>query len=259
MNKFIYLFNIMKRTREFGFLPIRLWHYQIKSAFAYLLKYPTGEAIHSFYYRGRKVYFRDNWFDSRSVYWVYTNDYTELDPDIFKGIKTFVDVGSNLGYISRCAQDTSSQCKIIMFEPMFENHILSNLNTETDTCHWLAIGNKQGTCGLLVDSNEHMGAKILFEYEQKPKKVKVDTLDNQLKKHFAYETIDLLKIDVEGMEVEVLEGAEETLKRTKKVALEVHSPKLEKQVIEILNKSGFKLKKQNVCEFDMKMQLWGRD
>ena len=53
--------------------------------------------------------------------------------------------------------------------------------------------------------------------------------------------IDLLKIDCEGAELEVLKGAEESLKITRNIAMELHD-KNEKEVIKsFLDQRGFKV------------------
>lgn len=65
--------------------------------------------------------------------------------------------------------------------------------------------------------------------------IKLDTL---LKKA---ERIDILKIDVEGHELHVLDGAKQTLKKTEKIIMELHTDFLEKKCKSILSKN-FNLK-----------------
>jgi hypothetical protein len=57
------------------------------------------------------------------------------------------------------------------------------------------------------------------------------------------EWIDLLKIDVEGFEIEVIKGALNLLKRTRKVIVEVIPSTESKilEVLELLRPIGFKL------------------
>jgi FkbM family methyltransferase len=53
--------------------------------------------------------------------------------------------------------------------------------------------------------------------------------------------IDMLKMDVEGAEVEVLEGSHEVFDKIDKIVLEYHSQKLRNKVIDMLEAKGFKL------------------
>ncbi|HGE72475.1 TPA: FkbM family methyltransferase [Candidatus Poribacteria bacterium] len=51
--------------------------------------------------------------------------------------------------------------------------------------------------------------------------------------------IDILKVDVEGAEMKVLEGAKEFLSNVKKIVIEVHSTELKEQVNRHLSEFGF--------------------
>lgn len=53
--------------------------------------------------------------------------------------------------------------------------------------------------------------------------------------------IDLLKIDVEGHEIECLQGALYTLPKTHRIVLEFHSEELHEQAMRILSSAGFKV------------------
>ncbi len=53
------------------------------------------------------------------------------------------------------------------------------------------------------------------------------------------ERIHLLKVDVEGAEVEVLRGARLILTRVERIVIEYHSPTLDEQVTQLLTGSGF--------------------
>ncbi len=69
------------------------------------------------------------------------------------------------------------------------------------------------------------------------KSVKIDDLD--------LTQLDLLKIDVEGFEVKVLQGALQTITKLKpKIIIETHSLKLRAACHEILQSLGYVLKKE---------------
>ena len=76
--------------------------------------------------------------------------------------------------------------------------------------------------------------------------VKLDTLDNLLHE---FKRIDLLKIDVEGHELDVLKGAKNCLNRTKIIMIEIHHSKQysnysKDKIIKLLEKSNFSLHKK---------------
>jgi FkbM family methyltransferase len=82
--------------------------------------------------------------------------------------------------------------------------------------------------------------------------VRVDTLDRLLAERRFY-PVDLLKVDAEGYEREILNGARETLKQTRQVLIEVRFYELFKggplfeEVHEILTANGFMLNHLKPC------------
>jgi len=66
-----------------------------------------------------------------------------------------------------------------------------------------------------------LGVKNFSKYI-KIRKVKLDTLDNYIKKNNNIKKIDLLKIDTEGHELYVLYGAKKTLSKIKLIYFEHH-------------------------------------
>jgi len=146
-----------------------------------------------------------------------------------KGI--FIDVGAHIGkYTIMMCKRLDNQSKVIALEPDPDNYkvllrnILLNdckditpLNVglwkEKDKLNLYGFGNKNtGGRSVVVSTSDF---KVIIE---------VDTLDNVLKK-LGVKKVDLIKIDVEGAEVEVLEGAKETLKQKPKIIFECWSEK----------------------------------
>ena len=70
--------------------------------------------------------------------------------------------------------------------------------------------------------------------------VEMDTLDN-IVKEFSINRIYLLKIDVEGAELEVLKGAEESLKITRNIAMELHIAEIKSKIKSFLEQREFKV------------------
>jgi hypothetical protein len=71
--------------------------------------------------------------------------------------------------------------------------------------------------------------------------VPCETLDSELSN---IPGIDLLKIDTEGYETHVLQGGSETLKKTRRIALELHYPGEALEIESILLPLGFSLWKR---------------
>ena len=69
--------------------------------------------------------------------------------------------------------------------------------------------------------------------------INCDPIDNILKDN-GFEKVDLIKIDIEGAEVEALKGATKTLKFCRKVIVEIHHENLEK-VKSILLENNLKI------------------
>ncbi len=215
----------------------RLAYYYLKSLLnRFILRLKPSNRRLSISYAGEPLYFRDNWFDPRSVYTVFSNDYTSLDNGIFAGLGTFIDVGANAGFISRCARRASPGCRIICFEPLQENTELCRLNNPHAVVEACGVGSSNGPKELLVDECGFMASSICFSYRQAKRTVLTTTLDSYLKKP---QTIDLLKIDVEGMEAEVLAGAKRVLPGVRRVVAEVHSNALLSQFSIAMKGSGF--------------------
>ena len=152
-----------------------------------------------------------------------------------------MDVGAHIGLVSVLAAKRFNAKKVISFEPCSNNFEFLKKNKEINNCqniliNKLALSNKEGETKLyLRGSGTH---SIIEEYPGSGfEVVKLVTLDKALKEEVI---IDLLKIDVEGAEVDVLKGAGETLKKTRKVVIE-YSNLTYGEVIDILKKNGFNL------------------
>ena len=124
-----------------------------------------------------------------------------------------IDIGANLGLYSIAASQTLPYSEFILFEPVHvtAEHATSNL-TKCNIKHTLnctALSNYTGE-GHFTTSQMHQTNKFSSAGES----VKVATLDS-----YAYSEVSFIKIDVEGHELQVLEGAVNTIKMNKPVIL----------------------------------------
>ena len=154
-----------------------------------------------------------------------------------KDYKVFIDVGANIGgYSIRAAK----YCKVYAIEPLPRNYKILKINEKLNNVKInsfnIAAGNKNGKIKLYYEPGAYGTPSVkrkqnyFIEVEMKP----LDEIINE-------ERIDLLKIDIEGAEDLVLEGARNLLKRTKMVIIE-RSESFPKTYI-ILKEEGFKLRK----------------
>jgi FkbM family methyltransferase len=167
------------------------------------------------------------------------------------------DVGANVGLYSILCGAKLENGKVIAFDPHPENADKLNKNASLNdirdfTVKSLALGNKNETMKLqLEDSKSGAGGGTLVPDRRKSDdlsteniEVKVRSGDELVKK--GLEEPNFIKIDVEGAELEVLEGLEKTLNRGKcrGICCEVHCHYgvSQKGVEDLLRKYGFKTK-----------------
>lgn len=124
-----------------------------------------------------------------------------------------IDIGANLGVYSIAASQILPYSEFILFEPVYATaeYATSNLSKcgIKHTLNCIALSNYIGE-GYFAISQMHQTNKFSSIGE----KVKVSTLDS-----YAYNEVSFIKIDVEGHELQVLEGAVNTIKINKPVVL----------------------------------------
>lgn len=127
----------------------------------------------------------------------------------------FIDVGANVGVNSIYAKMKRPTARVIAVEPEPGNfeRLSQNCADFSIQLHNLAIADHRGSIGFTgTGTNAHISANAEH-------RVPCDTLDN-FTASLAVETIDLIKIDVEGYTDVVLSNADETLSRTKVAIIE---------------------------------------
>ncbi len=148
----------------------------------------------------------------------------------------FFDVGANVGYYSLLAADILNDGSIHSFEPVGQQYedLMENLqrNELTNvTVNRLIMSNRSGSLDIHLGSEDNSGsASVEFVYREADagkETVECTTLDEYVKKH-EIRQIDVIKIDTEGHETSVLQGAQETLQKFKPLLLiEVRGEMLE--------------------------------
>jgi FkbM family methyltransferase len=154
------------------------------------------------------------------------------------------DIGANVGVVSVLQAQRDAQ--VYAFEPnpdcyrrLLKNITANGLEDKIRPFN-LAVGNLAGIGEMQVEKGGTTAGTVRAGGDGNPSaaQVSITTLD-QIVPALSISQIDLLKIDVEGAEVDVLRGAGHTLVLTKRIMLEYHSRALLKQVEAILKPYGF--------------------
>lgn len=140
---------------------------------------------------------------------------------------TFVDIGANIGLMSAIAsQIVGGKGKVIAIEPNPETVAILEQNLQLNNCpnvEILEIGLAAEPGEALLFENRHVnrgGASLINQSRScGPENVSHDVHLSTLNEVCANETVSLIKIDVEGFELEVLKGGIAALKRDRPVII----------------------------------------
>ena len=156
---------------------------------------------------------------------------------------TFVDVGAHIGYFTLIAADiVGPKGRVIAFEPAPRNAsiLMANVNSagKGDMVEIVraAVGAKSGTILFQVVSGQDYCSRIAAEGECSETIVVVQCTLNE----FDLPQGTVIKVDVEGAEVDVLQGATNHLEDKKTTwIIEAHRPDLEQTILTILRQYGY--------------------
>lgn len=215
--------------------------------------------------------------------WVYDEifikkDYKFLDDD--KENMVYFDIGGNNGIYSLYLNENNKNIEVHVFEPINElyQNIVWNINQTKKDCNNFIINNfglgeikKEVEINYFKDADalstikndmgdkkeaiinynfrgipliEYISKIIVDNLKSEKRKVKIDTLDNYILEK-KINRIDCMKIDVEGYELEVLQGiSNDNFKKIKKIFIEVENYRKNytKQILDILDNNNFSYK-----------------
>ncbi len=196
-----------------------------KSYYELWLKYPKEIA------KSKGIYFSEN---------TPTNALREIFLEGIYNVKGFtprknqvvVDVGANFGD-SAIWWSKAFGAKVVAFEPLgnvfnvLEENI--KLNNADVTAYNTALGNGELLYGRPEGNMFISGGNA---------KIRTERLDS-----YSFDRVDILKVDVEGFEMSVLLGAENTIRKFKpRIIIETHSKELRKKCHSFLSNIGYSLK-----------------
>lgn len=177
--------------------------------------------------------------------------------------KTIYDVGGHIGLITMFfAREVGNQGQVVTFEPNPQNyaaildHVKLNhlpnvrvlpigLGYERDTLEFVVTGSALGTASQEKQQSYTQEETRIIEIE-------VDNLDNQISENNLPKP-DFIKIDVEGLELDVLRGMPQTINTYKpELFIELHGVK-EHELVKLLLNYDYKIH-QVEQEIDITLQ-----
>ena len=157
-----------------------------------------------------------------------------------KNIKTILDIGASFGEYATRARNLFPDAEIISFEAIPKSYKILSEKFKNDSLHKcfnIALSNYTGETVFRISSNS--GSSSLLEMNDLHKinypvskdiqeiNINCDKLDNVIKDLKLKRNV-LMKLDVQGAEKLVLEGAEETLKNVDIIFSEINFSELYK-------------------------------
>jgi FkbM family methyltransferase len=176
-------------------------------------------------------------------------------PSLIDKDTVFIDVGAYQGlytvYACRRAR------RVIAIEPNSMALAYLKVNVALNICHNTivvpkAAGDRRGVVKLRIPRISTM-ASIVWSFEEALEiDVEADTLDN-IVDETGLDTVDFVKIDVEGAEGLVVKGAERTLRKSRAILIEIWPENI--WIISYLQALGYKLTKV-IDHYDYKNYLF---
>lgn len=153
----------------------------------------------------------------------------------------FVDIGAHAGaYTLLSSKKVQAKGKVISFEPNPLNltYLSKNIklnHIENATIIPLAASKEKGTCQLHYSESDTALSSTVFNKYNREKTIEVEkTTVDEVCQSLGIEQVKIIKIDTEGCDFQVLQGALNTLKGTQYVIIE-HSEKCIKELLLSLN------------------------
>ncbi len=189
-----------------------------------------------------RLWFRDNFGDITNLPGLlYREDYRPARPP---GPGAMLDVGANIGLAAAWFAHRYPGRPIHCFEPLSANAAMIARNCPSAHVHQVAIGSQPGTIRLEVDADSIMATSIATAWQTSARSVPVMRLDD-ITAAQAIDAVSFLKIDTEGMELDVLRGARDTLRRTGQIAMETHGAGRHAETQQLLRDAGFRIERES--------------
>jgi FkbM family methyltransferase len=201
------------------------------------------------------------WLDDHGLEW---DVYHNISYDTFYKPKLgdiVIDAGAHVGfYTVKTAKQVGLKGLVIAVEPEERNYSFLKLNVKVNKFNnvipiRVALSDYEGR-GLLFLSEKSCAHSLIraakVGFTTKSTEVSVKTIDGIIEK-LRLTRVDLLKVDVEGIEFKVLKGAKKSLKNGKifRIIMELHMPFVQKpeKIISLLRKFGYMVTVSNALQY----------
>jgi FkbM family methyltransferase len=147
---------------------------------------------------------------------IYLDNYEQAEINIYRQLlardSTVIDVGANIGFSTLLFSDICRNGFVYSFEPSVREYVLLSRNVELNERKNVSVirqalgSSRMDEILYTHDQNSGMNSIVHADHALASEKIHVDSLDNFVTAQ-AIPRIDLIKIDVEGYELQVLKGA----------------------------------------------------
>jgi FkbM family methyltransferase len=214
----------LRAAAQTGKLPMGVWQWLPVSQ-QFQLRLPAGQEFSYSAVPGDGI--------GKALYWQgvsFLGSEFKAFYRMISGSRLFVDVGANTGIFSLIACATNSGIRVIAFEPVPEiyERLVTNVtvNAFQDRCQIVqkAVSDVAGTARLLVPTGEIPTEATLALHSTSAQEgwTRIEIISTTLDAVCAQVTVDFIKIDVEGAEYKVLQGARRLLARCRPTILLEH-------------------------------------
>jgi FkbM family methyltransferase len=228
----IRLFYFLKYINRFGFFDGVLLFLKIY--------YSKSEIINSFYYK--KIQLRNKTSDIDVFNQVIVNK--EYDFHLDLNPHFIIDAGANIGLTSLFFSYKYPQAKILAIEPEINNYNI--LINNTKEIIQIIVEQKAvwfHNDGVILEQTDSKDSNFVKEVTTRGFKIGSITIDEIIEK-YSLESIDLLKLDIEGAEKEIFQNNCLWLYKVKTLVIELHDrfkPGCAMNLFSALNKHKYTL------------------
>ena len=148
----------------------------------------------------------DVWYQQRYRYWIYNN---------IPRRRTMIDVGANIGIFARPSCEVFEQ--VICFEPVAKNFaalILNMADCANAILHPVGLSDALRRVKFELQTDKCGCSRQVSEWGDDPafENYECDLVPLDA---YGYDAVDWIKVDVEGFEMDVLRGAQDTIKKNR--------------------------------------------
>lgn len=196
------------------------------------------EQVYSLPTRYRTVFLRDNFGDVTNLPGLFCRCEYGVSRLAHEGV--VIDIGANIGLFAAWIAHHNPGREIHCFEPLASNARMIAMNCPSAVVNQVGLGKSPGSVRVNVDLHGIMASSISTRWQTQETEVTIVPLDRYVEQH-AIERIAFMKIDTEGMELDILAGATDALRITRQLAMETHGVDRHRGAIEWLSASGFNI------------------